>query len=120
MSTVVAIALLTSALATAAPNASVSRPATQTQDASLSYVSESLLPVGIFYGMTAVDNRPLILDQRENARITSGLRTIFYACPNEPRSAASSRLSFNFQAGQTYELVCRAGQPAEIRAAERC
>ena len=119
MSTVVAIALLASALSTAAPDAPVGQATAQARDASLSYVSESLLPE-IFNGITAVDNRSLIFEQRTNTRVTSGLRTVSYICPNESGSAGGSRISFYFQAGQAYELVCRAGQKAQIRAAQRC
>ena len=120
MGTVVAIALLTSALAATAPGAAIDRPAAPARDASLRFVSQSALPVEIFQGLTAVDKRSLILDQRASTRIASGTRTVFYICPDQPQPAGGSRLSFDFQAGQAYELVCRAGQQAEIRPAQNC
>lgn len=120
MSSVVAIALLVSSFATTTPGTTIDQPASQATGASLHYVSASLLPVGISYGITAVDNRPLLVGEQANTRVSSGLRTVSYSCPDEPRLAGGSRLSFDFQAGQAYELVCHAGTQAEIRAAEGC
>lgn len=109
--------LVVSALASTAPSTSTSQPTTQSQDALLQYVAPFQALTGISHGMTAVDSQPLILDQRAATRVTSGLRTVWYFCPNESRMTGGSRLSFNFKAGQRYELVCRDGQQAEIRAA---
>lgn len=120
MSTVAAIALLLSSLGAAPPSASMGQPAPQAKQASLHYVSGHVIPVGISYGITAVDGQAPILDERASARIASGLRTVGYYCPNESQPAGGARLSFNFQAGQAYELVCRAGRQAEIRALEAC
>lgn len=76
--------------------------------------------MGISYGITAVDGQAPILDEQASARISSGLRTVGYYCPNESQPAGGASLSFNFQAGQAYELVCRAAQHAEIRVLEGC
>ena len=94
-----------------------SQPTTQPEEAVLQYVAPFQALAGISYGMTAVDNRALILDQRTTARVASGLRTVSFSCPNASSLAGGSQLRFNFKAGQAYELVCREGQPAEIRAA---
>jgi hypothetical protein len=109
--------LVASALAATTPGTSTRQPTTQPKEAVLQYVAPFQSLAGISYGMTAVDNQALILDQRTTARVASGLRTVSYSCPNESSMAGGSRLSFNFKAGQMYELVCREGQPAEIRAA---
>ena len=109
--------LVVSALAATTPGTSTSQPTTQSKDASLQYVAPFQLLAGISYGMTAVDSQSLILDQRVTTRVASGLRTVSYSCPNESQKPGGSRLSFNFKAGQAYELVCREGQQAEIRAA---
>jgi hypothetical protein len=118
MGTIVAAALLASALAAASPGPAISEPATQARGASLRFVSGSLLPVEIFQGLNAVDNQQLILAGRTSTRVAAGVRTVFYTCPNQPQPAGGARLSFDFQADRAYELVCRAGQPAEIRAAD--
>ena len=120
MSTVVAIALLVSSLGATPSNASMSQPAAQATEASLQYVSGHVIPVGFSYGITAVDGQAPRLDERASARIASGLRTVGYYCPNESQAAGGAHLNFNFQAGQAYELVCRAGKQAEIRALEGC
>ncbi len=108
-------ALLASTLAVATPAASTSPSELQLQDASLRYVSPSAVFLGFSYGITSVDNQTLILDQRVNAPVASGYRTVSYSCPNE---SGISQLGFNFEAGRSYELVCRAGQQAEIRTAD--
>jgi hypothetical protein len=109
--------LAVSVLAATAPNTSTSQPTTQSSDALLQYVAPFQALAGISYGMTAVDSQPLILDQKVTTRVASGLRTVWYSCPNEAQMSGGSRLSFNFKAGQAYELVCRDGQQAEIRTA---
>ena len=109
--------LVASALAATAPSTSTSQPTTQSQEALLQYVAPFQALAGISYGMTAVDSQPLILDQKVTARVASGLRTVWYSCPNQSQMTGGSHLSFNFKAGQMYELVCRDGQQAEIRAA---
>lgn len=108
--------LVVSALAATAPSPSSTLPAPP-KDASLLYVAQFQPLAGISYGMTAVDGRPLILDQRVIARVAPGLRTVWYSCPNGSKGTGGSRLSFNFKAGQAYELACREGQQAEIRVA---
>jgi hypothetical protein len=109
--------LVVSAFAAITPGTATSQPTTQPEEAVLQYVAPFQALAGISYGMTAVDNRALILDQRTTARVASGLRTVSFSCPNASSLAGGSQLRFNFKAGQAYELVCREGQPAEIRAA---
>lgn len=109
--------LVASALATTTPSTSASQTTAQAEVALLQYVAPVQSLAGISYGMTAVDSQPLILDQRATTRVASGLRTVWYSCPNESKMTGGSRLSFNFKAGEVYELVCRDGQQAEIRAA---
>jgi len=109
--------LVVSVLAATAPSTSASQTTTQSEDAVLQYVAPLNPLIGISYGITSVDRHTLFLDQRVNTRVASGLRSVEYSCPNEPGVARGSRLSFNFKAGQIYELVCRDGQQAEIRAA---
>lgn len=120
MTAVAAIALLLSSLGVAPPGAAMGQPVPQTREASLHYVSGNVIAMGISYGITAVDGQAPILDKRESARIASGLHTVGYYCANESRTAGGAWLSFNFQAGRAYELVCRPGQQAEIRALEAC
>ena len=120
MKAIAAIAFLASAFATVAPSAADKLPVTTSKDAVIHYVSPFQTPVGYIYGMSAVDSLPLVLDQRSSTRVASGLRTVWYSCPNELAMAGGSRLSFDFKAGGTYELVCHAGQRAEIRTAEEC
>ena len=113
-------AFLISALAGASPNATPAQVAPPPNDAVLGYVAPFQLLATISYGMTAVDSRPLVLDQRVEARVASGLRTVWYSCPNESPMTGRSGVTFDFKAGERYELVCRAGHQAEIRPAERC
>jgi hypothetical protein len=120
MSTVVAVALLVSSLGATPSSASMVQPALQAKEASLHYVSRRVIPVGASYGIMAVDGQAPILDERAGARIASGLHTVGYYCPDQSQAAGGTRLSFNFQAGQAYELICRAGQQAEIRTLEGC
>jgi len=106
--------LVVSAITATAPGPSVAQPAPQPRNAVLQYVAPFQALAGISYGLTAVDGQPLILDQRVTTHVDPGVRTVWYSCPN---ASGGSRLSFDFQAGQIYELVCREGHPAEIRAA---
>lgn len=116
MSSLLSLIVL-SALAATAPSTAPGQPAIQPDEALLQYVAPFQPLAGIAYGMTAVDDQTLILNQRVDTRVASGLRTVWYTCPSESLQTSSSRLSFDFKAGQVYELVCRAGQQAEIRAA---
>jgi hypothetical protein len=110
--------LVVSVLAAASPAIASSEPTPQAKDAVLQYVAPFQVLTGVSYGMSAVDSRPLFLDQRASTHVASGLRTVWYSCPNEAPASGGSRLSFEFEPGRVYELVCRAGQQAEIRAAD--
>ena len=90
----------------------------QSQDATLSFVASGSPLVGISFGMSAVDGRTLVLDQRTSTQLAAGRRTIWYSCPNE--AGMQGALSFDFEPGTRYELACRNGLPAQIRAAEGC
>ena len=107
--------LVVSALAATAPGTATGQPATQPGEARLQYVAPFQPLAGISYGMTAVDGQPLILGQRVGTQVASGFRTVWYSCPDDPQGSNSQ--GFDFKAGQTYELVCRDGQQAEIREA---
>ena len=112
--------LVASALAATAAGTPPAEPAAPSDDAVLRFVAPFHALAGISHGMTAVDGRPLILDQRATTRVASGLRTVWYSCPDESQATGVSSLSFDFKAGQAYELVCRAGKPAQILAADGC
>lgn len=107
--------LVVSTMIALTPGTASSKPPRQAQDALLVYVAPLSSLAGISHGMTAVDAKPLFLDQRVNTKVASGVRTVWYSCPNEPAMQGGSHLSFDFKADQVYELVCRAGQQAEIR-----
>jgi len=92
----------------------------QPQDATLRFVASDSALVGISFGMSAVDGRTLLLDQRTSTHLAAGRRTIWYSCPNEAGMQEGSALSFDFVPGKRYELACRSGLPAQIREAEDC
>ena len=115
-----ATALFAASLATVS-GASAPAPATSApQDATLRFVAAKSVLAGISFGMNTVDGRPLLLDQRTSIQLGAGRRTIWYSCPNEPMSAQGSPITIDVKAGTRYELVCRAGQQAQIRAAKGC
>ena len=86
-------------------------PAAAAEAASIDFVSDARV-VGARYGIDAIDGQPRFYGQRTSARIAPGLRSIAYACPG---GEGVSRLSYAFETGQTYELVCTAGHVAEVR-----
>lgn len=111
--TLAASALLASAAASAAgPEAP--------QPATLTFVAPYSALVGNAFGIDAIDSLPLVMDQRHEMQLESGLRTVWYSCPGEAAPQYGSRTSFAFEAGKMYELVCRAGQEATIREADNC
>lgn len=111
--TLAASALLASAAASAAgPEAP--------QPATLTFVAPYSALVGNAFGMDAIDSLPLVMDQRHEMKLESGLRTVWYSCPGEAGPKDGSRMSFAFEAGKMYELVCRTGQEAAIREADNC
>ncbi|MEO8365070.1 MAG: hypothetical protein ABI538_02570 [Pseudoxanthomonas sp.] len=105
MSAVAVIALLVASLGAPPASASMSQPAPPAKEASLHYIFRPAIAMGISYGITAVDGQAPLLDEQASARISSGLRTVGYYCPNESQPAGGASLSFNFQPGQAYELV---------------
>jgi hypothetical protein len=109
------VSALTAAGGQAAP---VSPPSSE--QASLSFASEDQVLAGIAYGIDAIDAMPSILGQRLSASIPAGQRTVWYSCPNEPRMTGGSRITFDFDAGHRYQLVCRPGRGAEIRPSDEC
>lgn len=109
----VASALLASASAFAA------EPAAPTE-ATLTFVAPYSALVGNSFGMDKIDSLPLVMDQRHEMKLESGVRTVWYSCPGEAAPQYGSRTSFAFEAGKMYELVCRSGQEAEIREADNC
>lgn len=98
---------------------SVSQPPSPKQ-ASLSFVSESQVLAGMVYGIDAIDAQTRIFGQRLAANISAGRRTVWYSCPNAPQMTGGSRLTFDFEAGRRYQLVCRTGKDAEIRLSDEC
>lgn len=115
MSAIMITAFLASAVAAAAPPPAPGPSEPQLQNASLHYVPLLASTGHTVEGIMSVDDQTLGVGQRINADVASGFRTVAYHCPNE---AGISHLSFDFKSGQTYELVCRMGQQAEIRATE--
>ena len=107
-STFLASALLVSSLASAA------------EPATLHFVSPESELVGNTFGMDAIDARALVLDERDSTPLEAGMRTVWYSCPGETAAAGASRMSFAFEAGKRYELVCRAGREATIVEADGC
>ncbi|HET7843884.1 MAG TPA: hypothetical protein VFL14_07020 [Xanthomonadales bacterium] len=88
--------------------------------ATLSFVSPEAALIGNAYGINAVDSEARVLDERIDTFVASGLRTVWYACPGEAGPVDGSRMSFEFEPGKHYELVCRAGLEATIRESEDC
>lgn len=91
-----------------------------TPAASLQFVANGNPLAGISYGIDSVDERRSAYGQRVATRVLAGTRTIQYSCPGERATVRGSRMSFDFKAGENYELVCRAGQQALIRRADNC
>lgn len=89
-------------------------------EASLSFVSKDQTLLGVVYGIDAVDAQPRVYGQRLSASVSAGKRTAWYSCPNEPQMSGSSRITFDFVAGQHYELICQTGKAAVIRSQDDC
>jgi hypothetical protein len=83
--------------------------------AGLTFVSESHMLEGTAYGLDAIDSQPRLFGQRFTADVVAGKRTVWYSCPTAPQVTGGSRLTFDFEAGHSYELVCQPGQEAVIR-----
>jgi hypothetical protein len=101
-----------------APSSPAEEPAAAT--ASLTFKAKGAALVGTVYGLDAIDDEARVYGQRASAEILAGRRTVSYTCPDAPLGIDGSRLSFDFEAGSHYELVCRAGQQAEIRLVDGC
>ncbi|MGH8030117.1 MAG: hypothetical protein ACREO3_09295 [Arenimonas sp.] len=113
-----ATAILAATVAALGTNPTV-HGAGEPQEATLRFVSSEVALVGISFGLDAVDQRALLLDQRTSTQLAAGRRTIWFTCPNEPATRDGSRLTFDFVPGKSYELSCGSGQ-AQIRIAEGC
>lgn len=90
------------------------------EPAVLSFVSGEPVAMSAVHGIDAVDGMPRFLDERRSASVSAGLKTISYSCPGMPQTVGGARISFDFAAGGSYELVCEEGQPAVIRQSENC
>ncbi len=115
-----AISLLASAvLATGGnmiPDPAVNKP----QDVSLRIVADGSTLAGISFGLNAVDEQARLFDQKASTRVATGVRTIWYSCPDEPEMAGGTRVTVDFAPDTKYELVCRSGQPAVVRPVDEC
>lgn len=110
LSIVLALSTLGSAAAQPAPAA----------PASLSFVSKNPLLVGTVYGISAIDAKAQVYGRHLSANVPAGHRTVWYACPDAPQMTGKSSISFDFVAGQRYELVCQPAQQAMIRPLDEC
>ena len=73
--------------------------------------------VGTAIGIDGIDSQRTVYGERLSADLAPGRHTVWYTCPDEPAVEGGARLTFDFEAGEGYELVCRAGGEAEIRPA---
>ena len=119
MSTV-ALVVLASALLAADRDASPAHLDEQQGDAALGFIAGDTALTGVSFGLTAVDGQSLLWNQRTNTYVASGRRTIWYACPGAEQMSGGSRLTFDFDPGQQYVLVCRSGEEALIRISDGC
>lgn len=101
-------AFLTSA-ALASPPASPDAPV------SLKFVSQATALDGSVFGIHAVDGQTLPFGQQSSLEFSAGHRVVHYTCPGGAFDASGSELSFEFEAGKQYELVCSISAPAMIR-----
>jgi hypothetical protein len=106
---VLVAAALTSA-ATASPPASPDAPV------SLKFVSGAPALEGAVFGIQSIDGQDLSIDRKRSLEFAPGQRSVRYTCPGATLDASGAELSFEFEAGQQYELVCSLGAPAVIRA----
>jgi hypothetical protein len=73
---------------------------------------------GITYGLEAVDEQELAFGQKLATSVPTGTRTVRYSCPANGEGDGNGTLSFEFEAGQKYQLVCLPDAHAEIRAGD--
>lgn len=71
------------------------------------------------YGLIAIDSHRLDPDQKLQAYVAQGRRTVSYACPDVITMDGPARLTYEFVAGATYELVCGKNGAAQIRISSR-
>jgi hypothetical protein len=109
--------LAVAALAAVQPAAS---PAPASETASLVFVAPYRTLSGSLYGFEGIDEAPRVYARRTSTEVVAGERTVWYACPGEAPMAGNTRLTFDFEPGHRYELVCQAGRAALIRQAEGC
>ncbi len=95
--------------------AMASEPASPDAPASLRFVSQGNALDGSVFGIHAVDNQMLPFGQKRSLEFSAGHRVVHYTCPGGALDEAGSELSFDFEAGQQYELVCSISAPAVIR-----
>jgi hypothetical protein len=110
------IGIVVLGLAALAGNAAAGAPNAAAKPATLRFVAGYNALVGISFGIDAVDAERSVLDRRRTATLASGVHTVWYSCPNEAAPRDGAHITFDFAEGKVYELVCRAGQDAEIRA----
>lgn len=106
------------AFAATGPAATPSQPSSGA--AELKFASENQMLAGIAYGIDAIDAQPRFFDQRVATNVIAGQRTIQYSCPNTPQTDGASQLTYTFEAGHRYELVCQEGHAALIRESDEC
>ena len=112
-------AVVLAAALSAAPGA-INKPEVTTTPVELKFVSKSSSLLGMLYGLDAIDEKPRLFGQRESATFSAGLRTDWYSCPYQPDMQGGSRITFAFEAGHSYELVCQPGKDAVIRQTDEC
>jgi hypothetical protein len=72
---------------------------------------------GTAIGIDGIDSERTVYGARMSVDLAPGRRTVWYTCPDEPAMEGGARLTFDFEPGEGYALVCRAGREAEIRPA---
>jgi hypothetical protein len=88
------------------------------EPAALRFVDSAPFLAGHIYGIDAVDQAETGYGQRLSTTLTPGLRTVRYTCPGRDSAPHAAHLSFVFEAGRGYELVCGANGEAEVRSAD--
>ena len=73
---------------------------------------------GAAIGIDGIDSQRMVYGARLSVDLAPGRHTVWYTCPDEPAMEGGARLTFDFEPGEGYTLVCRAGAEAEIRPAD--
>lgn len=82
---------------------------------SLTFRSEAPALDGTVFGIQSIDGQELPYGQKSSLSLAAGLREVRYTCPGATLEASGAVMSYAFEAGQQYELVCSIGAPAVIR-----